>query len=241
MSETERLFAPDQTEGPLGRIAHALGGIDGLAYSNSREAFLSSCNRGFRLLEVDLAVVRAGEIVCYHEQDGGLSLPDSLSELDRRAFLDLRYARKYSPLDLDALLALLAENDDVRLITDTKDRNRQILPRVIEQADRFQTNMLARIIPQAYSEDDVLYLEELGVFPTIVFTCYLCNYSDRELLSLAASTGIAMMAMFPRRYHVDLKQRLHASGCGVYVHTINDPDQASAYRAAGVGVYTDFC
>ena len=89
--------------------------------------------------------------------------------------------------------------------------------------------------------EDVDYVRSLGSFAGVVFTCYLCKYSDDELVELAATRGIAMMAMFTHRYNGRLRERLHAAGCGVYVHTVNDPQEAANYRAQGVGIYTDFC
>ncbi len=59
-------------------------------------------------------------------------------------------------------------------------------------------------------------------------------------MQLARSRKIAMMAMFTHRYNARLKERLHEAGCGVYVHTVNDPAEVASYRAQGVGVYTDF-
>jgi glycerophosphoryl diester phosphodiesterase len=234
------LFAPQSIAGPMGLIAHALGGIDGLAYSNCREAFLASCQAGFRVLEVDLGLARGDEIVCYHELDGGLNLPRALPELSREEFLALRYKGKYTPLDLAGLLDLFASHQDILLITDTKDRNRQILPQFISAAEARGPDLLRRVIPQTYSRDDLDYVRGLGLFPTIIFTCYLCKYSDDELVALAAEGRIAMMAMFDHRYNPRLRERLHAAGCGVYVHTVNDPMQAAAFHAQGVGLYTDF-
>jgi glycerophosphoryl diester phosphodiesterase len=235
------LFTPQAVAGPLGLIAHALGGIDGLVYSNCREAFLQSCDDGYRLIEVDLAAVRDGNIVCFHELDGGLKLPRPLPELTREEFMALRYAGRFTPLDLDALLDLFAARKDLWLITDTKNCNRQILPAVIAAAEARGQDVLSRIIPQAYSREDIAYVRGLGCFGPIIFTCYLCDYNDDQLVALAASGQVAMMAMFANRFNPTLRERLHAAGCGVYVHTVNDPAAVAAYRAQGVGVYTDFC
>lgn len=47
-------------------IAHALGGLDGKEYLNSRESFLSMYNQGVRLFELDLSRTSDGVWVCRH-------------------------------------------------------------------------------------------------------------------------------------------------------------------------------
>ena len=47
-------------------IAHALGGLDGKEYLNSREGFLAMYNQGVRLFELDLSRTSDGVWVCRH-------------------------------------------------------------------------------------------------------------------------------------------------------------------------------
>ena len=47
-------------------VAHALGGVEGVAYSNSAQAFAHSLALGFRLFEVDLTFAGSGALVCFH-------------------------------------------------------------------------------------------------------------------------------------------------------------------------------
>lgn len=48
-------------------IAHAGGGIDGVKYTNSKEALLQSIDTGYRLIEIDLLVSSDGEILGAHD------------------------------------------------------------------------------------------------------------------------------------------------------------------------------
>ena len=45
-------------------ITHALGGLDGLTYLNSRESFINYYDKGCRLFEVDLTQTSDGVWVC---------------------------------------------------------------------------------------------------------------------------------------------------------------------------------
>ena len=47
-------------------MAHALGGIDGENYTNSKEALGSNYNKGVRLSEVDINLTADDKLVCVH-------------------------------------------------------------------------------------------------------------------------------------------------------------------------------
>jgi glycerophosphoryl diester phosphodiesterase len=240
MDDPRSLFTPESVRGPCGLIAHALGGIDGLAYLNCREGFLATCRAGYRLVEADFCLSADGRVVCYHEVEDKLGLKRPLAEVSYADFMARRFAGKYTPIDLEGLLRLFADQPGMRLVTDTKNANREVLPRLIAAAERLGPGLLPRMLAQAYSRDDVEYVRGLGRFAGVIFTCYLCKYADDELVELARSREIVMMAMFTHRYNARLKERLHETPCGVYVHTVNDPGDVAAYRSQGVGVYTDF-
>ena len=47
-------------------ITHALGGLDGYTYLNSRESFINHYDKGCRFFEVDLSQTSDGVWVCRH-------------------------------------------------------------------------------------------------------------------------------------------------------------------------------
>ncbi len=238
----KNIFAPEAAQSVRGAIAHALGGVDGLAYTNSREALLSSYLAGFRLFELDLATTADNRVVCYHELQGAaLGLPGPVSLLSGDEFLRYRYAGKYTPLDLVSALRLMAELTDAHLITDTKGRNEAILPCLVEAARATSPELLDRIAPQVYSGQDAAFVRRLSPFRHLVFTRYLSDEDDAAVLDLVRSAEISMVASYADRLTPSLRQELHAAGCGVYVHTVNDIALARQLRSLGVGVYTDFC
>jgi glycerophosphoryl diester phosphodiesterase len=235
------LFGPASVANEFGLIAHALGGIDGATYTNSREAWEQSCAAGYRLIEVDLRRTSDGRAVCFHERmPPHIDLPGPVEELTREEFLAARYRGGYTPLDLDGLIAAHAAEPDRYLVLDTAGRNQHLLPLVVERYRHLAPEALQRTIPEVYSREDLDYVAGLGAWPTIILTLYLCEYDDDAVVEAARHPAVGMVAMFGKRFDAALKDRLHALGRGVYVHTINDPQEAAGYLARGVGVYTDF-
>ena len=107
MDDIRSLFTPTSVRGPCGVIAHALGGIDGLAYLNCREGFLATCRAGYRLVEADFGLTADGRVVCYHEVEDKLGLKRPLAEVPYADFMSRRFEGKYTPIDLEGLLRQL--------------------------------------------------------------------------------------------------------------------------------------
>ncbi len=97
-------------EKPGVHVAHAFGEIDGIFYTDSRDAFLLNYERGFRTFEVDLVLLQDGSVFCAHDGTEwmyGLDKPfteTTATELAGRLCLG-----KYTPLTGSGLLDLINE------------------------------------------------------------------------------------------------------------------------------------
>src|SRR4030042_6668257 len=102
---------------PYGYAAHALGGIDGQTYTNSREAFLLNYDKGFRIFEVDLVLLKDGSIFCAHDGNEwkyGLDKPFKKTTADELA--GRLCLHKYTALTGGDLLDLLDQHEDTSFI-----------------------------------------------------------------------------------------------------------------------------
>ena len=64
LSDTKTLNTPDFNWENYNIIIHALGGLDGFTYLNSRESFINYYDKGCRLFEVDLTKTSDGGTAC---------------------------------------------------------------------------------------------------------------------------------------------------------------------------------
>jgi glycerophosphoryl diester phosphodiesterase len=60
----------------------------------------------------------------------------------------------------------------------------------------------------------------------------LADWSDCN--NITAITG------FPFRLTEELRIALREKNIAMYTHTINNPEEAAAFREAGIGIYTDY-
>lgn len=94
-------------------IAHALGGIDGVLYTNSKEAFEASYKRGINIFECDVSYTMDGVPVLWHKMGKGeiTCLEDFKSNL-----IDYRF----HALSLEDLFSVLEEHPRCYALIDSK-------------------------------------------------------------------------------------------------------------------------
>lgn len=222
-------------------IAHAGGGIDGVAYTNSEEAMRAHLAAGARVFEIDFARTRDGVWVGAHDwqhwkrQTGFQApLPPTYAEFKARSL------RPYTAITIPFLERLAARHPDLVIVSDTK---YGLAPMARALKD---TGLFPRIAPQAYSPADVALLERFG-YRRIILTVYKMNLRQPEawLGDIAAIAGRLHALTVPDDFFARHHERLTALGLPVYVHgspaRINDKALHQRLRRLGVaGFYLDW-
>ena len=169
--------SPATVPEPLILVAHAAGTLDGYAGSNSLEALRHSAALGHSYIEVDMITTSDGYIVLNHSwehvsnripgiEDGIMSYED---------FMGQRIHNRFSPTDLDMLIKFMAENPEIRIITDTKETDYAALYEIAERFPEYRD----RFIAQVYHFDNVARIRSLG-FDDIMIGVYLMPYEMRR-------------------------------------------------------------
>ncbi len=102
-------------------IAHAGGTIDGVSYTNSREALLSAVDQGFRLIEVDLRKTLDGHYFGVHRYREFRRLTGQrffYLPPTSRAVRESKILGHYTPLMLTDIAGILKDHPGVFLVTD---------------------------------------------------------------------------------------------------------------------------
>jgi len=222
-------------------VAHAMGHVDGVTYSNSSAAFRNSYSRGFRAFEVDLAMTSDQRIVCFHEgSESAIGATNQISGLSSSDVQALRFAGKFPVLDAVGLLGMLNEMTDAVVITDVKSDFEAIVPAFLTLARDSSLN-LSRVIPQVYSADDVEVIRSLGV-GCCILTLYRLPLNDTDVLEVVDRHRdvIRGVCIGETRFSPFLASTLRQQGLAVFVHTVNDRTKVHDYQSQGVtGFYTD--
>ncbi|WP_223789550.1 glycerophosphodiester phosphodiesterase family protein [Marinicella meishanensis] len=228
------------TQAPTLLIAHAGGGYQGQAYTNSIEALEHSYQAGFRHLEVDFSWTADGQLVCLHDWDKtfkkifGFKTHEPLT-LAR--FNELAEAHPgFRSCDLAALAAWLKDKPEVKIITDIKHHNLQGIRFILAHNPALQ----AVLIPQFYQPEEYAELKAMG-FTQLIWILYQYQGSKRSVVELSAEMDLLALSMRPAQAKSRTLQKLRHQH-RIFVYTINKAHTIRRLQANyGVsGFYTDF-
>jgi glycerophosphoryl diester phosphodiesterase len=234
-------------------IAHALGGIGGYPGTNSFESLIRAYRSGFRVFETDIVVTSDGHLVLRHDWVAG-SYPvlgqkapksQELGPMTLSKFKATKIQHRYTPVSFKELVRFMSSHPDVQLITDTKEPDSftaaSIFKLIVKETSEVDPQVLRRIIPQLYEEDNFEAVSGVYPFKQYIYTLYMNNDSMDEVVDFASRNGIGVVVMDENKYSPAFVDALRKKGIYTYINTINDVGQIRRYMNAGVrGVMTDF-
>lgn len=241
----------DWTRFPL--IAHALGGIDGVDYTNSLEAFQTNYDKGQRLFEVDFSITKDGLLAARHDWMGYLAakfeqnIPaEKLEEpLTLKEFKSYKILENYTPLSFADVARLSKKYPDVYFITDTKETDPELVKQqftvIRDTANRIDTTILDRFIPEIYTPEMLDIVRDIIPFKHVIFSLYLTSMEPPEVVQFVKEHDVHVVAMPEERATKTFIQDLNDIGVVTYVHSLNKVKDVKKLMRMGVhGVYTDF-
>lgn len=235
-------------------IAHAMGGINNKAYTNTKDAFIANYEQGTRIFEADLLLTSDEQLVARHEWTSGMSKklgqqevlpPDKQGEvLTHDEVMNSPVLELYSPLDIEKIVNLMEIYPDTYIVTDTKELEPEQVTKqfqlIVEAARKKDPALLERIVPQIYSREMLEVVKQVYAFPEIIYTLYQTEDSDEVVIEFVKQTGVDI-TMPTTRATKSFVRNLKKAGARVYVHTVNDEQEIVELSRLGVnGFYTDF-
>ncbi len=233
-------------------ILHAMGLIDGIAYTNSLEAFQAHYANGQRYFETDFSLTKDDQLVARHDWgEGWQEGIDTENVPTEEVFLNTPILGVYTPLSLKNIILIMQQYEDVYIITDTKDtepvmakKDISILVETAREMDAM--DVLDRFVIQIYSREMYGAIKDIYDFPNYIFTLYaIWNGDESEFIEycrFCVANGIPTITMWDYRYADNPNLSLIADkyGIKIYVHTVNDYETAEKMFSLGAyGIYTD--
>lgn len=232
-------------------IAHALGGIDDIDYTNSKEALEYAYSKGTRIFEVDFVFTSDKKLVCRHKWKNDLG--DEFSDdyiPDYETYMSSKIFGQYTPVDIDTLINFAKEHSEIYFVTDLKSYKTEMndmLETIKEAATRLDyKDYEEHFIIQFYNYDMYNMISEKYSYQNYILTLYrMTEYLNEEgienVLEFCISNDIKVITM-PKKYVTkELCEKIKAKDITLYVHTINGKKEWLKLQLMGVdGIYTDF-
>ncbi|MBD5503039.1 MAG: hypothetical protein HDR09_04595 [Lachnospiraceae bacterium] len=221
-------------------ISHACGGIVNgkrMMYSNSKEAFQYSMEKGFRLIECDIMRMDNNELVLAH---------------DYERFYDAEHD-EYTMMAVDELLMLLQKYEMVSCLIDVKwnshddyaflvdEINKKI--RKLTNSDSEMGLLKKKIIMEVYDEETIK-IAKSNEFE-MIFTQYrnkkwkcfmdtvnLCHKYDVKVVAMSVEAALQMEKFV---------KIITDKGIKIFVYSVDNIDEYSAIRKMNIaGVFTNY-
>lgn len=232
-------------------IAHGMGAIAGRATLNCLEGFQAQYEKGGRVFEVDLRLTADQQVVLRHDWRAGWQAGVSETSVPTlEQFLDKPLLGRFTPLCFKDLLTLMEQYPDICVVTDTKFTDAEIVKLQFEAmvrdgAELGLSYLFDRMIIQVYDPLMFRVVDSVRHFKHYIYTLYTDGFARteadfREKADFCGENGIMGITMWDYWWREDYASIAQEKGLKVYVHTVNDPEQALALLAEGVrAVYTD--
>lgn len=234
LNEEEAL---DKRVEPEALISHAGGRIEGLSYTNSKEAIDKSYENGYKLIELDFEWTTDENLVLIHDWKGYVKDAFSVEPniYSTEEFKGFNMIKGLTQMSLEDLAGWLYEHEDVYIVTDIKKDNVEALKLI----SRRYPDLIHQFIPQIYKLNEFIPVQGLG-YTNIILTLYMSNYTDDELIDFVKRHEVFAVTMPIDRARTELPTKLKKENVFVYSHTINQKDLRQELEQNGIdGFYTD--
>jgi glycerophosphoryl diester phosphodiesterase len=141
-------------------IAHAGGQVEGIKYTDSKEALDYNYAQGFRLFELDIIETSDGHFVAAHdwnhwkkETNFQGKVPVSLTEFKKH-----KIRKKYTSLDMSAISQWFSQHPDALLISDKVNRPKEFAQQFVDKN---------RLVMELFSLKAIEEALQIGVRPLI--------------------------------------------------------------------------
>lgn len=202
-------------------ITHAMGEIDGVIYTNSRDAFLLNYQRGCRVFEVDFDLVD-NHLICCHDENKFKEFVKN-KDYTYENFINSKLLGKYTTLDIRGLNQLLDEYQDVLIVTDTKYSDAERVTKIFQIIKTECAQNLARIIPQIYNQAMYEAVTAVCSFNYIIFTLYqIEHWNAEDIAQFCAKKQISAVTMWHYLLNPKIAGTFHQSNVKICTHTVND-------------------
>lgn len=243
-------------------IAHAGGAVDGITYTNSKEALIENYKEGRRFFEIDLYYFNKEDKIAIlnraskTQKDAGISVEDFTYE-------KLYYNRilgKYTLLKLEDLFNFMASNPDAIVIIDVKDYIiddvdyfDEIWANFMSVIGSFDTSVIDRIYPSVYNVDEIQRISKYYDFRELILAIYktdvkdLSGIMDQDKFIEAFKYNPNLHLLLPdNTYYFDsifknIIKELVRMDRKIIVGTVNSKDAVAMYMKMGATNFiTDF-
>lgn len=226
--------------------AHAGGGIDGFAYTNSYEALINTYNRGIKVIEFDATITSDDKAVISHN-----FMPDVTKGLSCEVptydeFMQCKICDRFTPMSLEQLMEFMEQHDDLYVVLDHPAKGSIQLARIIIallkilEEKKISKKILDQFIIQVFSVEEYEWMRSVRLFKNIEF--YFSASRDIEgTLEYVVKNKVHTVSINKVRLNKEIVGKFNRWGVRVFSPSINEENEVKEAFEMGLwGVTSDF-
>lgn len=209
-------------------VAHAGGAIDGIDYTNSREAVERTLAGGCRFIELDLVPSAEGHLIAFHTN---FDMPDTLYSSDPPSLAEFTGKKiwgRYTPLTIEDIDTLMRAHPQMILVVDKTDDP--------DLLDRYFAPYRDRVMVECFSMERFVAVSKRG------YRYALLNYQafgliatlkqDLKHLLDSSEPRVGAVVMNHKMYRDMLKDKINWLNRPVAAYVARDAANADSIAAA---------
>ncbi|KAJ6251377.1 dystroglycan-related [Anaeramoeba flamelloides] len=219
-------------------IAHALGGYNGQAYTNSKEALHENYKNGHKIFEADLILTSDQVLIARHDWNDVGGEPLTLQEFRETP---CKRCSDCTPITYLEIASFMEDHPDMYLVTDTKYFQTAVVENTFNYIKNHTSiNVLKRVIPQFYKEDMLKTIQNIHPFKSYIYTLYQERNPIPRVLEFAHENNIEVITSPIKKFNAS-RDLFTSQTIPIFLHTLNKLDDMRHYQSVGAyGFYTDY-
>lgn len=209
-------------------VAHAGGAIDGVEYTNSREAVERSLAAGCRYIELDLVPSAEGHLIAFHTN---FDRPDTLYSSDPPTLAEFTGKKiwgRYTPLTIEDIDTLMRAHPEMILVVDKTDDP--------DLLDRYFASYRDRVMVECFSMERYIEVSKRGYRYALLnyqsFSLIATLKQDLKHLFNSDEPRVGAVVMNHKMYRDMLKDKINWLNRPVAAYVAHNAAEADSIAAA---------
>ena len=228
-------------------VAHALGGINGNTYTNSKEAIENALAKGFQFFEADIKLTADNKLVLVHGWEKkdynerlGVNYDEEHNVMSYDEFKNTKLWGEYTTLSFKDLVDYMKKNSGMYVMLDFGIKNAEYLEKAYREILKTtnDADVLDRLIVGGHNTEMVEAIKELYDFK--LYNLYWAAKENRkderidtkeEFLKYCRNNQIVSLSTSVSTYKAEKStiEWFKKNGMIVYLYTENDEEKAEEY------------
>lgn len=223
LPEKDRFFSE------ISIITHAGGGLQGLSYLNSKDAFSYYYENGNRVFEYDIDLSEDGKYICTH-------VDRSISESDH---MNSKIDHRFSPISMDDCLCLISKYKDIKVVFDCKFCDLQPFAEYVKSSLQEQED-LSRVVIQVFSKENIDQIRRVWNFKMLYVCMNNTDYIETAKICVEYNIGAVSISDSSINNRAGWNVFINANIC-TFIYTVNTVQRFIELKEAGLcGAFSDF-